>query len=179
MGRTATAPRVGRYGTAGVTDNVTDLILNLFSNFDLTGWWVTELRRTSITQMRPVFFKVTLWNDPQKGAKRPAEWGACRAANRYLVLPSSLSLSLACPCGCMRGPQGRMGDGPWHLGTQFRGIFINRSHPKLTGFCKGALAQSITWIFQKCTRAVGERAPPPPTSHLDRRTALSRIITHL
>jgi hypothetical protein len=32
--------------------------------------------------MRPVFFKLTLWNDPQKGAKRPAEWGACRAANR-------------------------------------------------------------------------------------------------
>jgi hypothetical protein len=37
--------------------------------------------------MRPVFFKLTLWNDPQKGAKRPAEWGACRAANRS-VLPS-------------------------------------------------------------------------------------------
>jgi len=23
--------------------------------------------------MRPLFFKLTLWNDPQKGAKRPAE----------------------------------------------------------------------------------------------------------
>ena len=33
--------------------------------------------------MRPVFFKLTLWNDPQKGAKRPAEWGACHGANRY------------------------------------------------------------------------------------------------
>ena len=32
--------------------------------------------------MRPVFFELTLWNDPQKGAKRPAEWDACRAANR-------------------------------------------------------------------------------------------------
>ena len=32
--------------------------------------------------MRPVFFKLTLWNDPQKGAKRPAEWGACHGANR-------------------------------------------------------------------------------------------------
>ena len=33
--------------------------------------------------MRPLFFKLTLWNDPQKGAKRPAEWGACNGANRY------------------------------------------------------------------------------------------------
>ena len=33
--------------------------------------------------MRPVFFKLTLWNDPQKGAKRPAEWGACHGANRH------------------------------------------------------------------------------------------------
>ena len=32
--------------------------------------------------MRPLFFKLTLWNDPQKGAKRPAEWGACHGANR-------------------------------------------------------------------------------------------------
>ena len=32
--------------------------------------------------MRPGFFKLTLWNDPQKGAKRPAEWGACHGANR-------------------------------------------------------------------------------------------------
>ena len=45
--------------------------------------------------MRPVFFELTLWNDPQKGAKRPAEWDACRAANRssifvnmYFFLPT-------------------------------------------------------------------------------------------
>ena len=35
--------------------------------------------------MRPVFFKLTLWNDPQKGAKRPAEWGACHGANRFRI----------------------------------------------------------------------------------------------
>ena len=35
--------------------------------------------------MRPVFFKLSLWNDPQKGAKRPAEWGACHGANRKQV----------------------------------------------------------------------------------------------
>ena len=32
--------------------------------------------------MRPVFFKLTLWSDPQEWDVRPAEWGACRGANR-------------------------------------------------------------------------------------------------
>ena len=32
--------------------------------------------------MRPGFFKLTLWNDPQKGAKRPAERSGARAMER-------------------------------------------------------------------------------------------------
>ena len=51
--------------------------------------------------MRPVFFKVTLWNDPQKGAKRPAEWGACHGANRLvaraLLPPLSVYRSATAP----------------------------------------------------------------------------------
>lgn len=58
--------------------------------------------------MRPVFFELTLWNDPQKGAKRPAEWDACRAANRSPVPDSLRSFahqSPPSPC-CLRAAGG-------------------------------------------------------------------------
>ena len=53
--------------------------------------------------MRPVFFKLTLWNDPQKGAKRPAEWGACHGANRHPLRDNCGNLSLCHSALCITG----------------------------------------------------------------------------
>ena len=44
--------------------------------------------------MRPVFFKLTLWNDPQEWDVCPIFRDACRAANRDFRVNRDRSLSL-------------------------------------------------------------------------------------